>query len=33
LHRGQRRQLLDQPVADFDRFARLRGLAVNHDGP
>ena len=32
LHRRQRGKLLDQPVADFDRFARLHGLAVQHDG-
>ena len=32
LHRRQRGQLLDQPVADFDRLARLHGLAVEHHG-
>ena len=32
LHRRKRRKLLDQPVADLDRFARLHGLAVHHGG-
>ena len=32
LHRRQRGELLDQTVADFDRFSRLHGLAVEHHG-